>query len=629
MNATQTLGDRRFQGLTQILAAAAGGFLLLVASVVTWTVSYQLLYAGRIFPGVSVAGVDLSGLSPADASLKLNHTLSYPLSGKILFRHGEQLWFASPAELGLIFDPSSSAVSAYNVGRAGSPFAALAGQVRARGQGVDVAPVIIFDQRVAYTYLQGIASTLDQPVIEASLLVEGTNVSAQAGQVGRQLNIDATLILLGAQLQAFRDGEVTLMIQETAPVSQDLSAQAETARRILSQGLTLMIPNSGQDDPGPWLYEVPVLSKMIGLTRRDGSDASQWDVGLDEQALREMLGNLKPMIDRQPSNARFIFNDVSHQLDLLASAQVGRSLEIEASIDAINEALRRGEHTIALTVTEQAPDVSDNATGTELGITENIITYSTYFFGSSEERIQNIATAAERFRGVLVPPGATFSMGETLGDVSLDNGFAEALIIYGGRTIKGVGGGVCQVSTTLFRTVFMAGFPIAQRVPHAYRVSYYEQTAGGAVDQNLAGLDATVYFPLVDFQFVNDTDNWLLMEAYVYEGARRIEWKIYSTSDGRTVDWSTTGPQNIVRAPKPLFEVNDELKENQIKQVDWAADGADVTVTRTVYRGGQVYFTDRFETHYEAWQAICQFGPGTEDPEKIAKRKSLCGGPAA
>src|SRR5512139_515948 len=109
----------------QIVTALVSGFVLFFVLLILWTVSYQLLYAGRIFPGVSVAGIDLSGLSPTDASLKLNHTLSYPLSGKILFRHGEELWIASPAELGLIFDPSSSAVSAYNVERAGGPFAAL------------------------------------------------------------------------------------------------------------------------------------------------------------------------------------------------------------------------------------------------------------------------------------------------------------------------------------------------------------------------------------------------------------------------------------------------------------------------------------------------------------------------
>jgi len=629
MNTSVTRNSALASILPKFAFSAAAGFILFLGSLIAWTLGYQLLFAGRIFPGVSVAGIDLSGLKPEDAALKLSQTLSYPITGKLLFRDGEQSWVASPAELGMIFDPSASGQEAYRLGRSGGLFGALAGQVRAQGQGADVSPVVIFDQRVAYTYLQNVAAQVNHPVVEASLQVEGIDVSTQPGQVGRVVDVDATLAQVGAQLQSFRDGEVPLSIQEIAPTVQDLSGQASTARQILSQPLTLVVPNFQEGDPGPWTYDPALLAQLLRLTPVDDAGAVQLRVGLDEAALRADLGELKPIVDRRPENARFIFNDTTLQLDPYAPARIGRTLDVEASVVAINEALQRGEHTVALTVSEEQPAVKEGATGAELGITQNIITYSTYFYGSSEERVQNIKTAAERFRGVLVPPGATFSMGETLGDVSLDNGFAEALIIYGGRTIKGVGGGVCQVSTTLFRTAFFAGYPVVQRVPHAYRVSYYEQTASGAVDSSLAGLDATVYFPLVDFQFVNDTPHWLLMEAYVYEGTRRIEWKIYSTSDGRSVQWNTTGPQNIVKPPPPLFEENPDLNRNQVKQVDWAANGADVTVTRTVLRNGQVYFTDTFDTHYEDWQAVCQYGPGSDDPEKTAKRKNLCGGPAA
>jgi vancomycin resistance protein YoaR len=273
---------------------------------------------------------------------------------------------------------------------------------------------------------------------------------------------------------------------------------------------------------------------------------------------------------------------------------------------------------------EQQPAVADTATGAELGVTQLIQERTTYFYGSSIERIQNIKAAADRYHGLLIAPGETFSMGSVLGDVSLENGFAEALIIYGGRTIKGVGGGVCQVSTTLFRTVFFAGFPVVERYSHAYRVSYYEMNASGAVDTNFAGMDATVYFPLVDFKFTNDSPSWLLMETDVNVGARTITWKLYSTSDGRSVTWETTGPTNVVPPPAPAFEENPDLKKNQIKQVDYAAQGADVDVTRTVWRSGSVYFTDQFKTHYQPWQAVCQYGPGTEDPEKKAKKNELC-----
>ena len=211
-----------------ILAALVGGFALFIAITLLWTVGYQLAYAGRVFPGVSVAGVDLSGLSPNDAALRLSQTLSYPVTGKLLFRNAESIWVASPVELGMVFDPTASALAAYELGREGGLFGALAGQIRARGLGADVAPVIIFDQRVAYVYLQNIGAQINQSVIEASLHVEGTNVVAQPGQVGRLLNLDATLIFLGAQLQSFRDGEVPLVINEAAPKLPDVSSDRKS-----------------------------------------------------------------------------------------------------------------------------------------------------------------------------------------------------------------------------------------------------------------------------------------------------------------------------------------------------------------------------------------------------------------
>ncbi len=256
-----------------------------------------------------------------------------------------------------------------------------------------------------------------------------------------------------------------------------------------------------------------------------------------------------------------------------------------------------------------------NSTAEQLGIRELVSEHTSYFYGSDKQRVQNIKTAAARFHGVLVAPGETFSMAEVMGDVSLDTGYAEAWIIFGDRTIKGVGGGVCQVSTTLFRTVFLGGYPVVERYPHAYRVGYYEQTAAGGLNSNLAGLDATVYVPVVDFKFTNDTPNWLLMETYVNAAAQKITWKFYSTSDGRQVDWDTTGLTNVVKAPKPQYIENNNLAKGKIKQVDWEVDGADVTVTRVVYRDGEIYLQDSYTTHYQPWRAVYEYGPGTKLPE--------------
>ena len=611
--------------IPQIIAALISGTVLFFAVVIAWVLGYQLMYAGRIFPGVSVAGVEVSGLTPSEAAVKLNQTLSYPITGKVLFRDGEKAWVASPAELGMVFDPTSSAVSAYQLGRSGGLFSALGGQIRARGLGENVQPVIIFDQRVAYQYLRQISSQVDQSVQEAGLSLEGTNVLATPGQIGRELKIDATLIYLGAQLQTFSDGEVPLVIQEIQPQVVDVTGAADVAREILSQPLMLTLPEAGGENPGPFVYDVQVVAQMLGVQNSSGGV----QVALNNAALAQMLEPVKTRVDRPSKNAKFIFNDTTRQLDVTEPSQTGLVLDVENSMKAINEALLHGEHTVPLVVKVDEPQFPSTITGAELGITELIWQETSYFYGSSAERIQNIQAAAKNFHGVLVAPGEVFSMGEHMGDVSLENGFAEALIIYGGRTIKGVGGGVCQVSTTLFRAVFNAGFPVVERYSHAYRVSYYEQTSSGAVDPRLAGMDATVYFPLVDFKFKNNSPYWILMETYLNVNARSLTWKFYSTSDGRSVTWDTTGPTNVVNAPAPVYEENPDLKKNEMKQVDWASNGADITVTRTVWQSGAVLFSDEFTTHYQPWQAICQYGPDSKDPEKLAKEKELCRRPSS
>jgi hypothetical protein len=116
------------------------------------------------------------------------------------------------------------------------------------------------------------------------------------------------------------------------------------------------------------------------------------------------------------------------------------------------------------------------------------------------------------------------------------------------------------------------------------------------------------------------------METYVNEAARSLTWKFYSTSDGRTVEWSTTGLTDKEKPPFPVYEENDELKKGKIKQVDWAVDGATVVVTRTVTRDGEKIYQDTFRTKYEPWGAVCEYGPGTKDypPEDDKRDRYSC-----
>jgi len=474
---------------------------------------------------------------------------------------------------------------------------------------------MVYDEQATHQYLETIASEVNKPVVEASLSIEGEEVVALPGQVGRAVDIGATSASLAEQFSTLTDSMVPLVVNETQPEIMDVSQQADVARQILSEMLTLRMPENHEGDPGPWVIPQNQLARMLIIERSHNGSGAEYQVAIDEAALDTYLSALAPDISQYPRNARFIFNDDTRKLDLLQPAIIGRSLNIEASINNINQTVMSGGHDVALTVDYIQPEVRDDASGEQLGITEQVIAYSTYFRGSTADRLQNIQTAAANFHGLLVPPGATFSMADNMGDVTLDNGYAEAWIIFGGRTIKGVGGGVCQVSTTLFRAAFFSGFPIIERHQHAYRVGYYEQTAGG-YDDNLAGLDATVFVPMVDFQFVNDTPYWLLMETYFNAAARRLTWKFYSTKDGRTVMWNTSGLKNVVEPPDPLYEENPDLAKGEIKQVDWAAEGADVDISRFVYMDEALLFSDNFSTHYMPWRDIYQYGPGTKIPKK-------------
>ena len=580
-------------------------------------IGFEIAYANRIYPNVYVNDIDLSGLSLEEAYSRLSEDIAYTYEGQIEITYQGQGWQATPLDLGYRVDLEVSAQQAYNVGRRRWLIPNLIEKGRAWFEGVQLSPVALYDERIAQNFINAIADEINVPVEEAALSLEGTEVIVQSGQVGRQVDVDRSLAAIAVALQAMENISVPLVVDETPPVILDASAQAELAHKILSEPLELVAPAVGEFEEENWTITPDSLANLLVISRSDHEigEESTYEITLNESQFTLYLNGLVSRVKVEPVNTRFMFNDDTRELEVIKPAVIGRNLNIQSSLDHINEQLQAGEHTITLQFDTVTPEITDAVTGEELGIVELVEERTTYFYGSDAARVQNIETAAAQFHGLLIPPGATFSMAQALGNISLENGYAEALIIYGGQTIQGVGGGVCQVSTTLFRTAFFAGFPIVERHAHAYRVSYYEYDPGRIRNPQWAGFDATVYVPIVDLKFTNDTDHWLLMETYVYRGSEALTWKFYSTDDGRTVEWNTTGPRNIVDAPEPLYRENPDLQKGVIKQVDYAADGADINVTRTVYKGGSIHFSDSFFTHFRPWQEINEYGPGTDVPD--------------
>ncbi len=564
-------------------------------------IAFQIYFSARVLPGVSVWSVELSGKTLDEAAAELDHSFDAKFNTtRVDLSDGQRAWIANPIDLGIRFDSRATAQAALELSQRG-----LETQSQVLINGADLPPRIVFDYAAARTYFEQMAAQIDRPALDAGLQLNGTTVITTPAQIGRELDLEAALALLPALAKTDGPKRIVLPIDTRQPRLLDASPVAVRLQQILKRNMTLVLENPAPNEPASWDLTPQQLLSFLMVQK--ASDGKTIEVKFNEEALHSGLADLARQIDRAGENARFVFNDETRQLEAIRPGKIGRTLDVTSTLTRMNEALARGDQQVALVVNEQRPDFYDDASAAALGITELVSTGQSFYAGSSVERMKNIGAASASQHGVIVKPGETFSFNDNLGDVSLDTGYAEALIIYNGRTITGVGGGVCQVSTTAFRAAFNGGYPIIERWPHAYRVGWYERGAG-------PGLDASVFSPFVDFKFKNDTPYHILIEAYANDAAGRLTFKFYSTNDGRQVTISEPIVENVIPHPEDKIEEDPALAVGVRQQVDYAADGADVTVTRTVTRGGQVISEDRVFTRYLPWQAIFKVGTGGVPP---------------
>ena len=295
--------------LVQAMAALLGGAVLFVFFALAGMILFSMAYAGRIYPGVSIGGQSLTGLTPEQAANRLAERITYPQTGTIALQTPGMVWMAHPADLGLSLDAQASAQLAYKLGRSGNPFQRMADQFGAWYSGRDLPPLLIFDQRTAFQYLSAVSAQFNQPTVEAALHINGTEVVVTPGQVGRSIDIQTTLQPLETQLRTLTDGILPLAVRQETPAILDASAQAEIARKILSQPLILKIPEAYESDPGPWTFDIPALAQMLTISRVDSEQGARYQVGLDPEKLRPFLQDLAPKLALQPADARFTFND--------------------------------------------------------------------------------------------------------------------------------------------------------------------------------------------------------------------------------------------------------------------------------------------------------------------------------
>ncbi len=589
-------------------ALAVSGAVLFAAALVALALAFQWRYAGRALPNLAVGSVALGGLTRAEAEAALEAHYTYPARAVFTFRDGDRFWQYRAAELGVALDTAAALDQAFSAGRSGSLLADLATQLSIWLNGRSLAPVIRYDEQITANRLAEIAAEINRPAADATLIINGTLVATTPGQQGRTLDIPATLEQVRAMIERLEPGgEIPLIMHESPPAILDAEAVAARARAALSGPVMLVADDLAGGTLGPWVATVEQIGSLLELRIVTGEDgAARYDVSAKADVFRSYLEGLAPGLVAPPQDARFHFDPDTRQLQVIKSAQNGRALDVDETLRRLEAAIfDPANRVVPMAFTYELPRYHNNLTAAELGITQLVGEATTYYTGSTQSRKDNIFEAMSRFDGLVIGPGEVFSFNYWLGDISPETGFVQGKIIYGGRTVDGVGGGVCQVSTTIFRAAVNAGFPITERHSHGYRVGFYE------LNNFPPGLDAAIFQPTADFKFLNDTPYHLLIETSVFPGQDAVQFRLYSTNPGRQVVLEGPVIRDVTPAKPTIYEANPQLQAGQSLQVDWAKEGADVVFTRRILDAtGQEIRKDTIYTHYQPWAAVVQVPPG-------------------
>jgi vancomycin resistance protein YoaR len=332
----------------------------------------------------------------------------------------------------------------------------------------------------------------------------------------------------------------------------------------------------------------------------------------DEKALISLIEDKTSHINRPAQNASFQFHRnekeqiiVDEFVPDLKGLKVNedalknkiiQALTILEKDQSLEEIEKNEQDFFQLDMASQEAEITLAQTN-DFGIEEVIGFGESWYFGSISSRIFNVDLTSKILNLIIIPPGKEFSFNQALGDVSAATGYQEAYIIQDGATRLAPGGGVCQASSTLFRALLDSGLEITRRLPHSYRVSYYEIN-------NQPGFDATVYSGNIDLRFINDTPGHILLEFQSDSKKLYMTVKIYGTNDGRSseiVNYKSWGYQ---AAPEPVYIPDPSLPTGKTKQIDWASSGIKAEFTNIIRdKFGEVIREDYYYSNYRPWSA--------------------------
>ena len=562
---------------------------------------FGAVYAGSaktIAEGVRVAGVDVGGLTPAEARARLERRSARLERVPVVFFSGADRWSIAPHRLGVEADWEAAIAAARRQGEGFGPFRGLR-RAKVRVFGADIAPPAkVYAPALDYQ-LEQLAGAIDRPNRESAIVLKGLEPILIRGQSGRKLDRERAAATMVGALASLSRAPTPLPVALDPPrvTPADLRPALAQARVALSAPIRLERGKTW------WRLRPPRIAQLLALPHDGGTTLDIGGPGADSWFARFSKNVASPPVD-----ARFVL-----QGDGSVGIQPhrdGLALDVDATrASLVQAALRRtpSRRVAQAVVATKGPSLTTSeAQG--LGITRSLASFSTPYSGTAD-RIHNLQLAVSLIDGALVPPGETFSLNERVGERTTERGFRSAPVIIGNEYEEDIGGGVSQVATTVFNAAWEAGVKIIERAPHSLYISRYP-----------LGRDATVNYPDLDLEFRNDTGKWIVV--FGGSGDSGITITIAGVPTGRRVESSAgpltvTGRVPIKRVPDPTLVKGKKVVEEE------GSPPRSVTVTRKVYNAdGSVLYDEVWRTNYRGEKRVVRVGTKKAQPKPPPKDES-------
>ncbi len=576
--------------------------LMIGIFLITFVFMFNHKYSGRVYPGTKISGIDIGGMEFNQVSEILQAATNKIEDEGINIKYQDQS-FRIKTTVG---DPANPELSTelfnYDI-EATLDFLSSVFNKRNEAENIfywlvgwEMTPILNIDKQKLTEALQEKLGIYEQPAINAALQVsEDFKFTIGTEKGGQAFDYKKIIGGISKNLLTLSNAPTTVDLTVDNP---EITKNSAEQALVLAQQVFDSAPYTLVFEDMRWEVDKNMVRDWLVFALVD----SKVSVGFDQEKFTTYLEAVANEINVEVKEAKFKMEN-GRVLEFQPS-QDGRTLQIEATAELVNEKIRQvGINEIDLLVAIEEPSTETSELN-NMGIKELLGEGRSNFTGSPANRKHNISVGSNSLNGLLIAPGEEFSLVKALGKIEASTGYLPELVIKGNKTIPEYGGGLCQVGTTTFRAVLDAGLAITERKNHSYRVSYYEP----------AGTDATIYDPSPDFKFINDTGYHILFTTEMV--GNELIYRIYGTDDGRKVEQTYPKIYNLVSpGPTKLIETTD-LAPGQKKCTESAHAGADAEFTRTVTYANGEKKVDVFKSHYKPWQAVCLIGVEklTEDP---------------